>query len=524
VPGTRRDLLIGSLGFGGGVAAAGAASVIGRPGERLSIRSTGAEPRNVVLILTDDQRWDSLSLAGHPFVRTPELDRLGAEGAWLRNAFVTTSLCCPSRASMLTGLYAHTHGVLDNRSELDPAFPTFATLLADQGVDTAFVGKWHMGGADPHPRPGWRRWIGFRGQGRYDYPGGGDPVDRSLSFDGDLRPAEGYVTDLLTDHAVDYLAERDPDRPFCLVLSHKAVHAPFVPAARHRAAYHDVLPDQLPDVLPDTDEAYAELPAWLRPMRRSLFGADRPYGTWPDFRTWYLAYHRTLLAVDDSVGRVVATLRDRGLLDRTAVVFTSDNGFLFGEQGVLDKRNFYEPSIRVPMLCAAPGLVAPGTVLDELALNVDVAPTVLDLLGFEPPAHWHGRSLVPLLRGDAPDWRKEFAYEYFFERMFPQTPTLFGLRNERYKFATHWGLDEPDQLFDLRDDPEEQRNRADDWPERRKGLRGRLTRHLRGLGLRFEPVWGDNWVAEPEEAAEPVPVRTPREPDRSDDDAPTDAE
>ncbi|MEZ4237325.1 MAG: sulfatase [Myxococcota bacterium] len=503
---TRRDLLMGTLGFGGGVAAAAGASAVARS---LSARSpslarTGRPPRNVVLILTDDQRWDSLSIAGHRFLRTPHLDALAEQGAWLREAFVTTSLCCPSRASILTGLYAHAHGVVDNRDELDPAFPTFATLLDAHDVHTAFIGKWHMGARDPHPRPGWRRWIAFRGQGRYQYPGGGDPLDRGLSFDGELREIEGYVTDVLTDLAVAEIAAQRPGQPFCLVLSHKAVHAPFTPAPRHADAYADVLPEDVPEVLPDTDEAYADLPSWLRPMREGLFGADRPYGDWPDFRSWYLDYHRTLLAVDESVGRVVQALRDGGLLDDTAVLFASDNGFLFGEQGVLDKRNFYEPSIRIPLLCLAPGLVAPGTRLDQPVLNVDLAPTILDLLGLEPPAHWHGRSFAPLLRGEAADWRTEFVYEYFFERTFPQTPTLFGLRTGRYKLATTWGVDAPDQLFDLQRDPEERHDLADDprQADRRKALKGRMARHLRALGMLREPVWGRGWRASGAQAAE----------------------
>ncbi len=462
---------------------------------------SGRPPRNVVVVLLDDLRFDALGFLGHPFLRTPALDALAARGAWFRDAFVTTSLCCPSRASGLTGLYAHVHGVLGNRDELDPAFPTWATIARAGGVETAWFGKWHMGGANPHPRPGFARWVGFAGQGVYEDPSGEHP----LSVDGELRPLGGYVTDVLTDHAEAWL--REParrQRPFAAVVSHKAVHAPFVPAERHRAAYADA---PVPDTLPDTDDAYAHLPGWLRSMRRQTeFGVEHPYGRWPDFASWYRDYHRTLLAVDDSVGRLLAALADTGLDATTAVLFTSDNGFMFGEKGVLDKRNFYESSIRVPLLLAVPG-APPGLRPDGIALNVDLMPTLLDLLGFVPPAHVQGRSLVPLAAGEPPGkWRQEFVYEYFAEAMFPHTPTLFGLRTAAgVKYARPWGSDAGEELYDLASDPHERTNLVADpaWKGRLPGLRKRLDRQLRRLGLADAPVWGRNWIRPGVDAARP---------------------
>jgi N-acetylglucosamine-6-sulfatase len=278
-----------------------------------------------------------------------------------------------------------------------------------------------------------------------------------------------------------------------------------VPRAADREKFAD---GPIPPVLPDTDEAYAELPAWLRGIRKDTeFSADRPYGSWPDFAAWYLDYHRTLLAVDDSVGRILASLADRGLAERTVVLFASDNGFMFGEKGVLDKRNFYEPSIRIPLLAHAPGLIPAGTRVKDLVLNVDLAPTILELLGLQPPTHWHGRSLAPLLRGERVDgWRQEFVYEYFFERAFPGTPTVFGLRTPRMKLGTYHGLDTPDELFDLEADPGETDNRIDDpgYADRRKGMMGRLKRHFDELGMLTDPVWGRNWLADPARAAEPL--------------------
>ena len=222
---------------------------------------------------------------------------------------------------MFTGLYAHAHGVMENRAELDASFPTYARILERAGVDTAYVGKWHMGANNPHPRPGWKHWVGFRGQGRYDYPGTDpDPLGSRVLLDGTFREVMGYVTDLLTDEAVKYLESRDGKTPFCLVLSHKGVHAPLKPAERHKALYADEA--RIPAVLPDTDAAYAGLPGWLREMRRnSEFGVERPYSTWPDFRSWYLDYHRTLLAIDDGVGRILETLERKALRERTVVMF-----------------------------------------------------------------------------------------------------------------------------------------------------------------------------------------------------------
>lgn len=460
---------------------------------------TDTAPRNVVLILTDDQRFDGFSFMSHPFLRTPALDRLAASGAWCAESFVTTSLCCPSRASMLTGLYAHRHGVLNNQSELPASIPTYAQRMQRAGVQTAYIGKWHMGAKNPHPRPGWDHWIGFRGQGRYTYPGPDTlpPADRGFSHDGELRTASGYVTDLLTDHALDYLeAHKDDEVPFCLVVAHKACHAPFVPAPRHADAFPDA---PAPPILPDTDEAYAHLPDWLRRMRRdTIFGVEQPYGQWPDFASWYRDYHRTLLAVDESVGRILAKLQETGNLQRTAVLYTSDNGFMHGEKGVLDKRNAYEPSIRIPLLISAPGLVQPGSRIDELVLNVDLAPTLLQLVGLAVPDDLHGRSIVPLLaaRGDRPQWRSAFLYEYFFERRFPTTPTVFALRTQRHKWITYHGVDTPPALYDLVTDPSERHDLADE-PRRRK-LRGeleaRLRKHMAQTGLMPDPVWGRGWL------------------------------
>lgn len=451
----------------------------------------GGKPHNVVFVITDDQRWDGAGFMGHPFLRTPNLDRLARQGAFCSAAFVTTALCCPSRATMLSGMYAHRHGVLDNQTELDPSIPSLPVLLQAAGYDTAYVGKWHMGKSSSEPRPGWGRWACFRGQGHYTYPGPPerDPADRGFNFDGELREVTGYVTDLVTDEAVRFIESRDGSEPFCLGIGHKACHAPFEPAERHRDAFADV---PVPAPLPDTDAAYAGLPTWMRRMRSSIFGVERLYdGRWASFADWYRDYHRTLLAVDEGLGRVLAALEDKGLLEDTLVVFTSDNGFMLGEQGVLDKRCFYEASVRIPLVAHCPSLIEAGTRIDELVLNLDLAPTLLDAMGLEAPSTMQGASWLGLAAGRDVKWRKDFLYEYFFEKRFPHTPTVLGVRTADLKLVTYHGVWADDELYDLRSDPGETRNLIDDeaYLARRKRMMRRLRVNLERYGCRRTPEW-----------------------------------
>ncbi|MCA9493843.1 MAG: sulfatase [Myxococcales bacterium] len=483
---TRRDVVLGGL--GGLVACSGApqtppAPPPSAPPDPLASTPNGREPQNVLVVLVDDQRWDMLGFLGHPFLKTPGLDRLAAEGTHFANAFVTTSLCCPSRATLLTGLYAHAHGVLDNKDELDPSLPTWNRIAQQAGVDTALFGKWHMGAPNPHPRPGWSRWVAFGGQGSYE------PTPTSKwSFDGELRAVEGYTTDRITDLADEWL--RAPERrstPWAAVVSHKAVHAPFVPPERHRDIFADV---PIPETLPDTDAAYEHLPAWLRHMRHETeFGVEQPYRKWPDFASWYRDYHRVLLAVDEGVQRLLATLEQTGQLERTTVIYTSDNGFMVGEKGVLDKRNAYESSMRIPLIVRRGGGPR-GQTRTEPALNVDTAPTILDALGLSTSIEQHGASLLSLEQPGAA-WRKEFVYEYFHERTFPSTPTLFAIRTDRMKLIVPFGTIDRDELYDLVTDPQERSSVIDDpaYADRARALRTRMGKKLRTLGL-IDPVWG----------------------------------
>jgi N-acetylglucosamine-6-sulfatase len=411
-------------------------------------RLPGREPLNLVFILTDDHRYDALGFM-HPFLETPHLDALAREGVHFRNAFVTTSLCSPSRASILTGLYAHRHRVVDNQHPVPPGTVYFPQYLQQAGYETAFVGKWHMGHAGDDPQPGFDHWVSFRGQGSYL------PSEDGLNLDGRHVPQRGYITDELTDYALEWLEGRSGERPFFLYLSHKAAHADFVPAERHAGRYLDR--EITPPVTMTPPPPDADWPMWTRNQRNSWHGVDFPYHSRLDVWEYYRRYLETLLAVDDSVGRVVGLLRDRGWLDRTVILYMGDNGFAFGEHGLIDKRTAYEESMRVPMLMRAPG-VAGGTVVDNVVANIDVAPTMLEAAALRAPDGLDGRSMLPLLRDPDAPWRSELLYEYFWERNFPQTPTVHAVRGDRYKYIRYHGLWDVDELFDLKDDPLETRN------------------------------------------------------------------
>jgi N-acetylglucosamine-6-sulfatase len=412
-------------------------------------RVAGAAPRNVIFVLVDDLRFDALGMMGHPWLETPHLDALAKRGVHLRNAFVTTALCSPSRASILTGQYAHKHRVVDNNNPIPPGTTFFPQYLQKAGYDTAFIGKWHMGGESDAPQPGFDRWVSFRGQGTYL------PSKNGLNVDGKPVPQRGYITDELTDYAVDWLKARPAGRPFFLYLSHKAVHADFVPAERHKGRY-DAKPFVQPDTMADTPANYDGKPMWVRNQRNSWHGVDFPYHSALDIASYYRRYAETLLAVDDSMGRIVQLLRDRGLLDSTIVVFMGDNGFAFGEHGLIDKRTAYEVSMRVPLLMAGGGLPA-GRTVDDVVANIDIAPTVLEAAGLTPPP-MDGRSFLPLVRGERIPWREALLYEYYWERNFPQTPAMHAVRGARYKYIRYYGLWDTDELYDLQADPLEKRN------------------------------------------------------------------
>lgn len=422
-----------------------------------------AAPRNVVFILTDDHRFDAMGLAGHPFLETPHLDSIAKNGVYLPNAFVTTALCSPSRASILTGQYAHHHGVVDNNNPVRTDLVFFPQLLQKAGYKTAFFGKWHMGGEGDDPQRGFDHWVSFRGQGVYwpdrrGTPGAGKAKKAAplvtLNVDGKTVPQRGYITDELTDYALNWMESLPKKQPFFFYLSHKAVHSEFVPATRHLGRYQDK-----PLPWPASRTRHTHAPIWVQNQRNSWHGVDFPYHSDLDVADYYRRYCETLLAVDESVGRVLAALKERGQLEDTVVVYMGDNGFGFGEHGLIDKRTAYEWSMRVPLLMQCPSALAGGTVVKQIVANIDLAPTLLEAVGVKcPAASFDGHSFWPLARGQSVPWRTELLYEYFWERNFPQTPTLHALRGDRYKYIRVQGLWDIDELYDLENDPGETAN------------------------------------------------------------------
>ena len=282
-----------------------------------------------------------------------------------------------------------------------------------------------------------------------------------LNVNGESVPQRGYITDELTDYALDFLNSRDAQQPFFLYLSHKAVHANFDPAERHQEQYADA--DISIGTPPPAD---ADVPMWVHNQRNSWHGVDFPYHSDLPLKEFKRQYHRALSAVDDSLGRLQQWLRDNGLAENTVVVLMGDNGFLFGEHGLIDKRNAYEESMRVPLLMTAPGIFPAGSVVEQMVANIDIAPSLLELAGAEIPGHYDGASFVRLADGRPgsvkPPWRQTLTYEYYWEFNYPQTPTVFALRTDRYKYIQYHGVWDTEELFDLQADPREANNLIED--------------------------------------------------------------
>jgi N-acetylglucosamine-6-sulfatase len=437
-----------------GLAVAGCSSSPTAGGRPLPVSGASAPPGspNLLVIFSDDHRADHLGLTGEvPFLKTPALDALAAEGVRFDHAYVTTALCSPSRATLLTGQYASRHGVQNNLSSWIPGTPSFFDALAAAGYRCAYIGKWHMPGELPD-LPGVDRFITFtieEGQGVYR--------DCPLIIDGVETPRPGtYVSTDLTDFALQWLAESDTnDRPFCLVVAHKAVHHEFEPPADLLGTYDDVEID-----LPDEAFTYQTL------LDRNVWE-----GTAGRLQTSYRRYCETLLGMDREIGRLL-----EGIDDNTAVIYTSDNGYSWGEHVLTGKRWAYDDNIKVPFIVRWPdGVASPGTVIDEPVLNADIAPTLLDIAGVPIPASMQGRSIAPLIKGEPVEWRDDVFYEYFAD--FPyQVPPSQAVRTDRWLYVEYdRGL--PPELYDTVTDPEQRVNLAEEpaYSVTRQGLSQRLA-------------------------------------------------
>lgn len=425
-----------------------------------------AEKRpNVVFVLTDDQRWDALGCMGARHLKTPHIDRLAAEGVLFRNHFCTTSLCSPSRASILGGLYAHAHGVTNNFTDYPRDLPTFPVQLQKEGYATAYIGKWHMGEKDDSMRPGFDHFVTHRGQGKY--------FDTEFRVNnGEREVVPGYYTTVVTDMAIDWLRERDDEQPFLLMLGHKAPHSFYFPEPKYEGAFDHV---RIP--YPESAFQLDEKPTWIKQRLSTWHGIYGPLFDWrkkfPDtsaagmlaFENMVRAYWGTLLSVDDSVGRLYDELWRMGVLDDTLFIFTSDNGLLEGEHGMVDKRTAHEPSIRIPLVVRYPRLVSPKRpkVIEAQSLTLDFAASILEICGADPLPTTQGRSWKKLISTGDPEWRTSWYYEYNYEVQFPYTPNVRALRTDRWKYIRYpHGDGSPDkhmaELYDLQNDPGELHN------------------------------------------------------------------
>ena len=435
--------------------------VLGPIAPALSSSAVSSIRPNIVFILIDDLRWDELGYAGHPFIKTPNIDRIAKEGAIFRNAFVTTPLCSPSRAGFLTGQYAHTNGITDNvdRSAASHKLVTFPLLLHQSGYETAFIGKWHMGN-DDKPRPGFDRWVSFKGQGTY--------IDPDINEDGKAVKPSGYITDILTGYAVEFIKRRH-DKPFMVYLAHKAIHPEvkqnddgsvnladserFIPAERHKNLYAGKAIPRRPN--------YKHLPEGKPALQRKLGGVTPLGAATATSDEAILGRQRTLMAIEEGVGQILEALKSAGQLENTVIVFAGDNGYFYGEHGLsVERRLAYEESIRMPLLVRYPKTNKPGIARDEFVLNIDLAPTLLELAGVAVPGAMQGRSLAPLLRGERPGWRNSFLIEYYSDRVFPRILQMGyrAVRNKRWKYIHYLELDGMDELYDLKNDPYEMKN------------------------------------------------------------------
>jgi arylsulfatase A-like enzyme len=438
---------------------------------------------NILFIMADDHAYHALSSYESRLIETPNLDQLADEGVRFDRAFVRTSLCTPSRATILTGQGAHATGVFNNREPIPTDQPVVSERLQAAGYQTAVFGKWHL--ADK-PR-GFDHYRVLPGQGRYQNPVMQGPDGRTT--------IEGFTTDVITNRSMDWLSKQSSDQPFCMMVHFKAPHAPVL---HFKDTYADRFTEDLP-LPPTLQDDYAtrigpsladnSKPSftWLTKMFQPDFDRPRPKDLdEPALRRWmyqhyFQAYLRHIACIDDNVGRLLDALQESGLSEETVVVYTSDNGFFLGDHGWYNKMWMYEQSMRIPLLVRWPSEVEGGRVSERLVSNVDFAPTFLALAEAEPLPEAQGRSLLPLLKGEKPEtWREAVYYDY--QQQFG-VPTHYGVRTRRYKLI-HYPKADGWELFDLQKDPNELNNRynAADLQSTQK----RLKQTLKRLRKRFE--------------------------------------
>ncbi|RME72070.1 MAG: DUF4976 domain-containing protein [Verrucomicrobia bacterium] len=451
----------------------------------LAAAKSRPRPPNIVFIFADDHAWQAISAYGEErhLIETPNIDRIATEGMRFDRCVVTNSICGPSRAAILTGTWSHINGFYNNtNSRFDDSQPTFPKRLQAAGYQTAIIGKWHLV-SDP---TGFDHWHILPGQGRYYNP----PMIRN----GETVRHQGYVTEIITDLTLEWLDHRDPDRPFLLMMQHKAPHRNWQPPIRHLNFDNDRVYPEPPTLFDDysgrgiaerdqdmslahtmhdgdvklrtpgglTAEQRAAWDAYYKPRneafrKANLSGRDLIRWRYQRYMHDYLA---CIKGVDESVGRILDRLDELGLAENTIVVYSSDQGFFLGEHGWFDKRWIFEESLRTPLLVRWPGVVKPGSTCSAIVSNVDFAETFLEAAGLPVPERMQGASLVPILKGQVPDdWRTSFYYQYFEYPKPHHVRPHYGVVTDRYKLVKFFGTGEDyTELFDLQTDPHELRS------------------------------------------------------------------
>jgi len=457
-----------------------------------------ARQPNFLVVLVDDLRFDEFGAGGHPYMKTPHIDRIAREGALFERAFHTTPICSPNRASILTGQYASRHGIIDNvaRDAASHRLPNYHLQLQRLGYETAHIGKWHMGN-DGAPRPGYDHWVSFDGHGKLTNP--------KLNEHGRYVQHTGYITDILNAMAAEFVG-RKHEKPWSLFLAHKAVHPDaeqaadgtlavtgYVPAGRHERLYEGCVFPRKPNML-SPGEVVKQKPAWAEAfeIKRSERSQQllKPIHSGEQEEIRLRA--AMMASVDEGVGMLLEALERTGQLDDTLILFLGDNGYFFGEHGLGPERRFaYEEGIRAPFIARYPKRIKARSRVRNLVICQDIAPTLVQLAGGKPEAQVQGRSLLPLLSGKRSGWRKSILIEYWAENAMPW---LIGMsykavRTDRHKYI-RWinrGLNgELDELYDLERDPHELANLARRPAHRalRERLRGELRRlHVEAAGI-----------------------------------------
>ena len=449
---------------------------------------------NFVYVFTDDQRWDALGVVQKeqgekgrfPWLKTPNLDRLAAEGVRFRNAFVVNSLCAPSRASLVTGQYGHVNGVTNNHTPHPEGNLSVAALLRPAGYVSGYFGKWHHGNQSGK-RPGFDTSASFVGQGVY--------FDCPIEVDGVKTPSQGFVDDVTTEYASNFI-KANKDKPFLMILGLKTCHGPFTPPPRNAKDYEGALARTTPN--------------YGLPAIYAKTGPNGAKGKATDAKEvpTNLGMFRGINSVDDNVGKLLRLLDELKLADDTVFVFSSDNGYYLGEHNLGDKRTAYDESLRIPMLLRYPRAAKAGRTEDRMVLNIDPAATFLDLAGLPVPAAMHGRSWKPLIEGKTEAaWRDSYFYCYFYEKGF-NAPLTTAVRTSEAKLIKYPGHDEWTEVFDLKADPYEIKNLAQDpaYADLRKKLEAEYDRQAKAVDFRI-PEYADKPAADGQEGAKKKAVK-----------------